>query len=160
MVAFFQNAEIIFLQETSFQGRRKILHHYFLLLKIVSFIYYVLVEKMSTNSEFQLLRKSQKIEITIEWTILLLVLFIPVRLQTDQSSNYVHKIPKTHTAENLDNADEKSLNIILIVTILLEGAMSPNPTVERIVAPQYHPITYFEKSVDFPSSYFYIQIGP
>ncbi len=115
---------------------------------------------MSTNSELQLLRKSQKIEVTIQWTILLLVLFIPVCLQTDQRTNYVHEIAKAHTTEHLYNADKKSLNIILIVAILLEGVISPNPTVERIVAPQYHPITYFYKSFVLPRFVFYIQIGP
>jgi hypothetical protein len=48
----------------------------------------------------------------------------------------------------------------LIVAILLEGVISPNPTVERIVAPQYHPITYFYKSFVLPRFVFYIQIGP
>jgi hypothetical protein len=36
--------------------------------------------------------------------------------------------------------------IILITIILLLGVISPNPTVDNIVAPQYHPTIYFSKS--------------
>ena len=36
--------------------------------------------------------------------------------------------------------------IIFIKEILLFGVISPNPTVDSIVAPQYHPTIYFSKS--------------
>jgi hypothetical protein len=63
--------------------------------------------------------------------------FLPLHL--DQVPNVVDEVPEDEGAEHLQEGDESSLEIIWIEGGLLAGTMSPKPTVQSMVDPQYHP---------------------
>lgn len=99
----------------------------------------MLVEKVVPDLELEVLGKSQRTQVTIESSCFLLILFVSFGSKTEQGTDDIDKIAEGHAAKHLDNGDEESFEIICIGEDVLLGEISPNPTVESMVAPQYQP---------------------
>ena len=100
------------------------------------------IQKMTANLQFKLMRQCQSAHIAIERSLLFLILLISFSLHSHQCANDVDEVAKAHAAQNLNDGEKHSFDVILIEMKVLAGIMSPKPTDDKMVLPQQRPVTY------------------
>ncbi len=93
----------------------------------------------------KIIGRRKEVKATIKGSYFFFMLLFWLSAHFDERANNINKIANSHAAYDLYNRNKESLIVILIKIGLLLGVISPKPTVDRIVAPQYQAIMYLSK---------------
>ncbi len=99
-------------------------------------------------------------QVAIEFAHVFFVEFLGLAHHVYQGADIVNEEAEYDTAHDLDKGAEESFNVVYnLIWKLLTGTISPNPTVAKTVAPQYHPTTYCSKSDVTNNSFPYTHVS-